>query len=121
MSRREIVFEVNFFQFGNLRYPQMKLNSLLSVDSASQMTLSPLRKALETKTIVSKGIVFHHRGETSLIAISYGRGNVLVYDISDLQSHFTSEATCTRRAVNILRPVKEHFDKQISKNQYRRT
>lgn len=67
-----------------MRYPQLKLNSLLSVDSASQMTLSPRRKALEPKMIISQHVVFFNRGGSSLMSVTYGRGNVLTYDISSL-------------------------------------
>lgn len=84
MSRKENLFEVTFLQYGNLRYPELKLNSLLSVDSVSQMTLSPRRKPLEGKTIVSQHIIFFHREGKSLMGITYGRGNILTYDISPL-------------------------------------
>lgn len=55
------------------------------------------------------------------MAVSYGRGNVLAYDISELETQNFTDNNYSRRMVNIERPVKEYLEKQISKNQYQKT
>lgn len=84
LDRKENIFKVTFLQYGNLRYPQLKLNSLLSIESTSQVAITPRKKPIETKTVVSQGIVFFKKGSTSLMAICYGRGNILAFDTSEL-------------------------------------
>lgn len=84
LERKENVFTVTFLQYGNLRYPQLKLNSLLSIESTTQLTVTPRQRTVEVKRVVSQGIIFLKKGNTSLMAVCYGRGNVLAYDISEL-------------------------------------
>lgn len=122
LTRRENLFEVTFLQYGHLRYPQLKLNSLISVDSATQFNnLNANKRMKETKIVLSQGIVFFHKDTVSLMAVSYGRGNVLAYDISELETQNFTDNSYSRRMVNIERPVKEYLEKQISKNQYQKT
>ena len=112
-KKKDSRIEVEFLLYGHLRFPQLKLNSLLSFESMSQLVNTPRRKK-EAKSIFCQGVVFYVKGETAMISVGYGRGNIITFDISQIcQTHFKPGSSF--KNFNVQRPVKEVLEKQLAK------